>query len=92
MRGDSATGRGRSGSRAENAREGLRQLIENGDPQSVAIINGAMAAVSMKRQPPGTGQAKRLTKRLDRMDAEEVVHVYLVHQRLAARGPDALRA
>ena len=92
MRSTSAKpGRTRQGSSA-NAREGLRQLIERGDDHTVAIIDGAMAAV-LKQHPPRTDLRGRLTARLARLDVEEVVHILSVHQRLAStRGGDAVGA
>ena len=66
-----------------NAREGLRRLIERGDEHTVAIIDGAMAAV-LKQHPPKTDLRGRLTARLARLDVEEVVHILSVHQRIAS--------
>jgi hypothetical protein len=92
MRGDSAEARGKRTIQAENARDGLRQLIERGDPHTVAIIDGAMAAVCLK--PPASQPDLRggLTARLAGLDAEEVVHVLMVHQRLSAGTAEEARA
>ena len=83
MRTVSAKARGTRQGPSGNAREGLRLLIEGGDDQTVAIIDGAMAAV-LKQHPPRTDLRGRLTARLARLDVEEVVHILSVHQRLAA--------
>lgn len=91
MRSTGAKARGTRRGPSENAREGLKQLIERGDDHTVAIIDGAMEAV-LKQLPPQTDLRGRLTARLARLDVEEVVHILSVHQRLASsRGNDAAR-
>lgn len=90
MRGESSAERGKRSYPTESARSGLRQLIESGDPQTVAIINGAMEAVARRGRDPS--RRKPLASRLAKLDAEEVMHIYMVHQRLAARMGDGPRA
>ncbi|MEI7838000.1 MAG: hypothetical protein WCK05_16490 [Planctomycetota bacterium] len=83
MRTVSAKPRGTQEGPSGNAREGLRRLIEGGDDQTVAIIDGAMAAV-LKQHSARADLRDRLTARLARLDVEEVVHILSVHQRIAS--------
>lgn len=92
MRLVSAKARGARQGRTSSARDGLRRLIEAGDDQTVAIIDGAMAAVLQQHPPRADHLRGRLTARLARLDVEEVVHILSVHERLAGSHSSQARA